>query len=321
MDLSRAGTGIFPPSPAASRVDCPKCFPGKSFRQGARKWNSRKITARIVSRLPAAVGTAAEKSSQVHGRQRIGNSVTVHGPPKSPFAPRKHAAFAERKATIDWELSPRVRVRRGRIERCRKFHTPPPFVPFLTQGDFTCPVAPNPVSTPSLGPLSSPPSSVMAVCMTSHPPLDTALAADDANGKSKPAEARSSAWTTIRSGQAKEEPASAKQGTANLPLKRVVLFSSGVGYFEHDGKVTDNAKVDLKFKVKDINDLSKSMVVQDFDGGHVSTVGYGSNDPLDKRLSSFAIDLTAIRRWPNSWSRSAARRSKPTPPTGLWARS
>ena len=70
-----------------------------------------------------------------------------------------------------------------------------------------------------------------------------------------------------------------------------MLFSSGVGYFEHDGKVTDNAKVDLKFKVKDINDLLKSMVVQDFDGGHVSTVGYGSNDPLDKRLSSFAINL------------------------------
>ena len=70
-----------------------------------------------------------------------------------------------------------------------------------------------------------------------------------------------------------------------------MLFNSGVGYFEHDGKVTDNAKVDLKFKVKDINDLLKSMVVQDFDGGHVSTVGYGSNDPLDKRLSSFAINL------------------------------
>jgi hypothetical protein len=49
--------------------------------------------------------------------------------------------------------------------------------------------------------------------------------------------------------------------------------------------------VDLKFKVKDINDLLKSMVVQDFDGGQISTVGYGSNDPLDKRLSSFAINL------------------------------
>ena len=80
---------------------------------------------------------------------------------------------------------------------------------------------------------------------------------------------------------------------ANLPLKRVVLFSSGVGFFEHSGKVQDNAKVEMKFKVGDINDLLKSMVVQDLDGGQVSTVTYGSKDPITKTLKSFAIDLTA----------------------------
>ena len=35
------------------------------------------------------------------------------------------------------------------------------------------------------------------------------------------------------------------------------------------------------------------MVVQDLGGGQVSTVGYGSKDPVDKTLKSFAIDLTA----------------------------
>ena len=85
-------------------------------------------------------------------------------------------------------------------------------------------------------------------------------------------------------------------GETSLPLKRVVLFSSGVGYFAHAGQVQDNAKVELKFKLKDINDLLKSMVVQDYGGGHVSTVGYGSNDPLEKRLSSFAIDLNGNPR-------------------------
>ena len=68
-------------------------------------------------------------------------------------------------------------------------------------------------------------------------------------------------------------------GETSLPLKRVVLFSSGVGYFAHAGQVQDNAKVELKFKLKDINDLLKSMVVQDYGGGHVSTVGYGSTTP------------------------------------------
>jgi hypothetical protein len=81
------------------------------------------------------------------------------------------------------------------------------------------------------------------------------------------------------------------QGT-NLPLKRVVLFSSGVGFFEHAGRVKDDAKVDMMFKTSDINDLLKSMVVQDLDGGQVSTVTYASKDPITKTLKSFSIDLT-----------------------------
>jgi len=84
-----------------------------------------------------------------------------------------------------------------------------------------------------------------------------------------------------------------KSASANLPLKRVVLFSSGVGFFEHSGQVQGNATVEMNFKVDGINDLLKSMVVQDLDGGQVATVGYGSKDPVDKTLKSFAIDLTA----------------------------
>jgi len=86
--------------------------------------------------------------------------------------------------------------------------------------------------------------------------------------------------------------ASAEQGTATLPLKRVVLFSSGVGFFEHDGQVEGNAQVPMKFNVQDVNDLLKSMVVEDLGGGQISTVGYGSKDPITKTLKSFAIDLT-----------------------------
>ncbi|MCI0536059.1 MAG: DUF4139 domain-containing protein [Verrucomicrobiales bacterium] len=79
---------------------------------------------------------------------------------------------------------------------------------------------------------------------------------------------------------------------AKLPLSEVVLYSSGVGYFERVGEVEGRAQVDLRFKVDDINDLLKSMVVQDFNGGQVSTVTYGSRDPLTKTLKSFGLDLT-----------------------------
>lgn len=84
----------------------------------------------------------------------------------------------------------------------------------------------------------------------------------------------------------------AQDKAASLPLKKVVLFNSGVGFFEHEDVVTGNATVDLKFNVDDVNDLLKSLVPEDLDGGRVSTVSYGSMDPISKTLQTFAVDLT-----------------------------
>lgn len=77
-----------------------------------------------------------------------------------------------------------------------------------------------------------------------------------------------------------------------LPLKRVVLFSSGVGFYQHTGEVSGNTRVEFRFKAADINDLLKSLVVEDLDGGRVSAVSYGSKDPVTKTLKAFAIDVT-----------------------------
>src|SRR5712691_155182 len=76
-----------------------------------------------------------------------------------------------------------------------------------------------------------------------------------------------------------------------LPISKVVLFSSGVGYFERKGEVEGNSRVDLTFQVRDINDLIKSMVLQD-EKGVVSAVSYDSLDPVDRTLKSFAVNLT-----------------------------
>ncbi len=87
--------------------------------------------------------------------------------------------------------------------------------------------------------------------------------------------------------------AAADEQPTDLPLKKVVLFSSGVGFYEHSGDVTGDAKVDFKFRVDDVNDLLKSMVLEDQGGGKISTVTYGSKDPVTKALKTFAIDLTS----------------------------
>ncbi|HYV36779.1 MAG TPA: DUF4139 domain-containing protein [Gemmataceae bacterium] len=77
-----------------------------------------------------------------------------------------------------------------------------------------------------------------------------------------------------------------------LPVTQIVLYSSGVGFFQREGYVDGNARVDLSFPVQDVNDLLKSLVLQDEGGGRVSTVGYDSHDPIDKTLNGFAIQLT-----------------------------
>jgi hypothetical protein len=77
----------------------------------------------------------------------------------------------------------------------------------------------------------------------------------------------------------------------NLPMTRVVLFNSGVGYFSRSGEVEGEARVDLAFQESDVNDLLKSMVLEDFGNGHIAAVSYDSREPIARTLASFAINL------------------------------
>lgn len=84
-----------------------------------------------------------------------------------------------------------------------------------------------------------------------------------------------------------------KDKDAAIPVKRIVMFSSGVAFYERNGDVQGDATIDLKFNARDINDLLKSMVLQDEGGGRISTVSYGSKDPITRALRTFSIDLTS----------------------------
>jgi hypothetical protein len=78
-----------------------------------------------------------------------------------------------------------------------------------------------------------------------------------------------------------------------LPVKQVVLFSSGVGYFQRQGEIEGDARIDLSFPAGDINDLLKSLTLQDLNGGLITAVNYDSHDPVERTLKSFAVDLTS----------------------------
>jgi hypothetical protein len=72
--------------------------------------------------------------------------------------------------------------------------------------------------------------------------------------------------------------------TAVLPIRRVVLYKHGVGYFERKGKVSGSEALNLDFKARDMNEVLKSMTVLDLSGGAVSAVSYDSTKPLEQLL-------------------------------------
>ncbi len=87
-------------------------------------------------------------------------------------------------------------------------------------------------------------------------------------------------------------PAS-KPASTPVPVREVVLFSSGVGYFEHFGTVHGDVATELRFKKEQINDILKSLLLQDLDGGKVTSVTYGSQGPLSHTLKSFQVDISS----------------------------
>jgi hypothetical protein len=103
-------------------------------------------------------------------------------------------------------------------------------------------------------------------------------------------------FLALRPSDSPAGPAQAQPGAPaaapSLPVAQAILYSSGVGYFQREGTVEGNTRVDLTFPVQDINDLLKSMVLQDLGGGVVSAVSYDSQAPIEKTLQSFAVNLT-----------------------------
>ena len=81
------------------------------------------------------------------------------------------------------------------------------------------------------------------------------------------------------------------QPSDDLPVESVILFTSGVGYFEHGGRVSGNSEVVLRFDETALNDVLKSLLVED-SRGRVAGVVYPTQAPVERTLRSFAIDLS-----------------------------
>lgn len=78
---------------------------------------------------------------------------------------------------------------------------------------------------------------------------------------------------------------------AKLPVRRVVLYKSGVGYFEHLGHVRGDQTVRIDFTSGQLNDVLQSLTILDLNGGRIAGVNYNSEAPLSQRLGTLRLPL------------------------------
>ncbi|HTR36081.1 MAG TPA: DUF4139 domain-containing protein [Bryobacteraceae bacterium] len=78
---------------------------------------------------------------------------------------------------------------------------------------------------------------------------------------------------------------------ADIPIRQVILYKSGVGYFERAGTLRPGESGRLDFKASDMNDVLKSLTIDDRNGSQVTGLHYDSSEPLDQKLTDYPFKI------------------------------
>jgi hypothetical protein len=102
----------------------------------------------------------------------------------------------------------------------------------------------------------------------------------------------SGATAPMARAQAPAQNDGAAESGSKLPVRRVILYKTGVGYFEHEGEVRGDQAVGIDFTSGQLNDVLQSLTVLDLGGGRITGVNYNSEAPLSQRLGMLRLPLT-----------------------------
>src|SRR5947209_1585312 len=78
---------------------------------------------------------------------------------------------------------------------------------------------------------------------------------------------------------------------ADLPVRQVVLYKHGVGFFQRSGRLGGGESARLDFNASEMNDVLKSLTVEEKGGGKISGLRYDSMDPLGHKLAEFPFKI------------------------------
>jgi hypothetical protein len=79
--------------------------------------------------------------------------------------------------------------------------------------------------------------------------------------------------------------------SADMPVKQVILYKHGIGFFEREGVVPAGDEMRLDFQNNDMNDVLKSLTVTDLAGGRITGIRYDSNETPEQRLAKFPFQV------------------------------
>jgi hypothetical protein len=98
--------------------------------------------------------------------------------------------------------------------------------------------------------------------------------------------------SAVLRGQAPPHPGARQaEAPAPMPVRRVILYKTGVGYFEHLGNVSDSQDITIRFTSAQLNDVLKTLTAIDLGKGQVTSISYNSVAPLERRLGALRLPV------------------------------
>ena len=133
---------------------------------------------------------------------------------------------------------------------------------------------------------------ILLLCLALPGLFVQAQAVREADRDTDPRPSGTDLATGTQTAASSQAATSSQAAGTDLPLKRIALLSSGVGYFEHAGRIgPSQAEILFPFDYASVNDALKSLVVND-PASSSPSVRYAAQNTLERTLKSLKIDLS-----------------------------
>jgi hypothetical protein len=117
------------------------------------------------------------------------------------------------------------------------------------------------------------------------------LASAQAQSPQTPAKTQSAKATAAAAPSKSSAESGEDASSRKLPVRRVILYKTGVGYFAHQGQVHGDQIMQIDFTSGQLNDVLQSLTILDLNGGRITGVDYNSEAPLSQRLGMLRLPL------------------------------